>query len=112
MKRWQRLKDKRRFQEIFNQGRTWPGKLVVLKGLPNGLDYNRFGFAVGKRLGKAVLRNRIKRRLRECALQIPLRNGWDLIFVARQSVATVEFQVLKCGIRELVSKAHLLGEEA
>ena len=112
MKRWQRLKDKKRFQDIFSVGRTWPGKLVVLKGLPNDLEYNRYGFAVGKRLGKAVLRNRIKRRLRECALQIPLRTGWDLVFVARQSVATVDYQALKCGIRELVNKAHLLGEEA
>lgn len=111
MKRWQRLKDKRRFQDIFNRGQTWSGKLVILKSLPNGLEHNRFGFAVGKRLGKAVLRNRIKRRLRECVLQIPLRNGWDLVFVARQSVTTVKYDTLKCYVRELVSKARLLGDE-
>lgn len=101
---------KRQFEAIFSQGRTWSTNLVVLKGLPNGLEYSRYGFAAGKHLGKAVIRNRVKRRLRECVRYIPLKTGWDLVFVARQGITSADYPGLKQAILELVAKARLLRE--
>lgn len=111
VKRWQRLGERGRFQAVFSLGQTWSSSLVLLKGLPNGLEYTRYGFAVGKRLGNAVTRNRIKRRLREIVRQLNMKPGWDLIFVARQGTGCADYQMLNSAVRELADRARLLGEE-
>ncbi|MBI1879624.1 MAG: ribonuclease P protein component, partial [Chloroflexi bacterium] len=62
MKRQHRLRHNLDFQRVRRNGKSNASPLMVLAFLRNELDYSRFGFVVNKRLGKAVLRNRIKRR--------------------------------------------------
>ena len=111
MRREERLTGRRRFAEVYGEGKTWANKLVVLKVLPNGLEVNRYGFAVGKRLGNAVLRNRIKRLLREGARLIPVQRGWDVVFIAREAAVFADFHRLKEAEAELLKRARLLGNE-
>jgi RNase P protein component len=47
------IKD-RQFKLVYDSGRSWAGREVVVKALPNGLDITRYGFAVGRRLGKEI----------------------------------------------------------
>jgi ribonuclease P protein component len=72
MHKEERLKKNSQFAEVYSNGRSWANGLLALRTLPNGLDINRYGFSVSKRLGNAVLRNRIKRRLRQAAGLTPL----------------------------------------
>ena len=65
MKRQYRIRSNERFQEIRRGDRSVADRILVLCLLPNGLPYSRFGFSISKRIGNAVTRNRIKRRLRE-----------------------------------------------
>jgi ribonuclease P protein component len=83
-----------------------------MKATPNGLILSRYGFSVSKRVGKAVTRNRIKRLFREILRVMPLKSGWDIIFIARPAVST-EYANLKRSVEDLLSRAHLLetGEE-
>ena len=83
--------------------------LVVLRASPNSLGVNRYGFAAGKRLGSAVLRNRIKRRLREAVRQIQIKDGWDMVFIARKDAAQADYHTLKQATQELLARARLLG---
>lgn len=110
MKRWQRLKDAARFQAIFDHGQTSANRLLVLKALPNGLEFDRYAFAVGKRVGKAVVRNRIKRRLREGVARIPARAGWDMVFIARQGTASADYRMVMDAAVDALRKARLLRE--
>jgi len=81
-----------------------------MKTLPNGLEATRFGFAVGKRMGGAVVRNRVKRLLRGSLRQIPVKPGWDIIFVARSAASTAGYQQLRAASQELLGQACLLKE--
>ena len=83
MKRRHRVRSSKRFAEIRQQGRSAANELLVLYALPNELGFSRFGFSVSGRIGNAVIRNRVKRRLREAVrLQMDqIAMGWDMIWI-------------------------------
>jgi ribonuclease P protein component len=96
---------------VYNKGSSWTSNLVVMKALPNGLTFSRYGFSVGRRVGGAVVRNRVKRRLREILRLLPLAPGWDIIFIARPQAFSADFAGLKKAVHGLLSRAGLLARE-
>lgn len=66
---------------------------VAVRG--NGLPQSRFGFSVGKRVGKAVTRNRVKRRLRAIMRELPVRSGFDVVAVAHEASAAASYDELR-----------------
>ncbi len=111
MKRHARLQGRGRFSQIYREGSTWSHRLLVLKVLPNGLPESRFGFAVGKALGGAVVRNHLRRRLREIVRHTPTRPNWDAIFIARGGTVGATFPELAEAASELLGRAGLKAEE-
>lgn len=99
------------YELVYDKGSSWANKLLVIKALPNGLTLSRYGFSVSKRLGKAVIRNRAKRLLREILRLTPLAPGWDIIFIVRPSAAGAGYVELKRAVIDLLSKAQLLNRE-
>ncbi len=109
MQRRLRLTGDKRFDQIHREGRSAANQYLVIRVLPNGLDHNRFGILVGKRIGNAVARNRVKRRLREALRQAPLAPGWDAVFIARKGVEGATFQEVVHASDDLLKRAHLLS---
>jgi len=109
-----RLRANADFDRLRREGRTLLHPLLVLSILPNGLEYSRFGFAVGRRLGKAVERNRIKRRMRE-VIRVRMQKGeiaagWDVVFIARHPMREVSFHQVDEAIDLLLRRAGLMSE--
>jgi ribonuclease P protein component len=99
----------RQYALVYSQGSSWASDWLVMKALPNGLTLSRYGFSVSRRVGKAVVRNRVKRRLRQILRAAPLKAGWDIIFIARQSAAEADYAGLKSVVERLLSRAGLLA---
>lgn len=80
-----RLKKKKDFEHVFKQGRGLKEGFLSLKFIKNGLDATRFGFVVGQKVSrKAVVRNKVKRRLRILAKAKlgQMKQGIDVVIIA------------------------------
>jgi ribonuclease P protein component len=112
MERRIRLRAEADFARVRSRGRTWRDRLLTLVVLPNELPHNRYGFVVSKRVGNAVMRNLIKRRLREIMRQLDraerLPAGHDYLFIVRPVVAAVPFTTLRASAEGLLNRAKYL----
>lgn len=95
------------YARVYAEGRAWTSGLVVMRALPNGLEVSRYGFSISKRVGKAVVRNRVKRLLREILRQMPLKPGWDMVFIARPAAANADYATLRKAVIGLLTRARL-----
>jgi ribonuclease P protein component len=104
----QYLKKPGQYALVYKDGESRVDKLLVLKARANGLGLARYGFSVSRRVGGAVIRNRTKRRLREILRQLPLKAGWDLIFIARPPAANAGYSRLKEAVVLLLGQAGVI----
>ena len=108
MRGMQRLRDSRQYALVYKKGRAWANSLLVMRALPNSLGTVRCGSSVSRRVGKAVVRNRVKRLLREILRVTPLETGWDIVFSARPAAANTDYARLREAVVELLSQADLV----
>ena len=97
------------YQTIYNSGRKVHSESFVLFGLANGIEHHRLGVTVSRRIGNAVVRNRVKRRLREIFRRscdnIP--HHFDFVVNAKRQCATVSFRTLR---EEFQAAMRRMGE--
>jgi ribonuclease P protein component len=105
------LTGKTQFGLVYEKGGSWVTKEIIIRALPNKLESSRYGITVSRRVGKAVVRNKTKRRLREILRQVDLQPGWDLIIIARNPAVKVDFLTLRNSVRELLVRAGLFVGE-
>jgi ribonuclease P protein component len=96
---------------VYDKGSSWASDLIVMKALPNGLELSRYGLSVSRRVGKAVVRNRLKRQLREILRSAPFKPGRDIIFIARPRAAAASFAGLEKSVQGLLARAKILASE-
>lgn len=103
------LKKNRDFKKVYSRGKSLATYNLVLYYYPNHISENRVGFSISKKIGKAVIRNRIKRRLKEIIrLKKNLKTGYDLIFIARKPIAKRDYHQLLGDVNKLLNKAKLV----
>ena len=97
---------------VYAQGASWSNRLLVLYKRANDLEYSRFGFSVSRRTGNAVVRNRVKRALRQATrpyLDL-LCGGWDIVIIARRGMARADFWLAERALTELFASSGVLRE--
>ncbi|NLV15614.1 MAG: ribonuclease P protein component [Syntrophomonadaceae bacterium] len=94
---FQTIQKKKDFNFVYKKGRKQVGKLMVIYAVKNGLDNNRYGIIASKKVGNAVIRNRAKRRLRAfiCRNEGVIKNGFDVIIIARANIITGPFKEIE-----------------
>ncbi|MBI2850673.1 MAG: ribonuclease P protein component [Chloroflexi bacterium] len=112
MRKEERLTKPQQYASVYHKGISRASTLLVLRALPNGLTLSRFGFSVSKRVGGAVIRNHIKRLLREIVRVMPVKPGWDIVFIVRPPAATADFATLKATVETLLARNGLLESKA
>lgn len=102
-----RMKKRKMFVHVADAGTKVVCSGMVVQACPNELGVVRTGFTTTKKLGKAVVRNRIRRRLREVVRLCPKMAdmvGFDLVFIGRQATFDRPFEKLKADL------FYILGE--
>ncbi len=110
--RLSRLKQRQEFLTVAAKGGRAFSRSMVLQSYPNpllGPDEIRLGFTVTKKVGNAVVRNRVRRRLREASRNLVGehgRGGWDYVFIGRKDAFDCPFSIIERDMRYVLSRAH------
>ena len=107
MRKPHRLTGAKDFAAVRMEGRRRADRLIVLLARRNGLEFSRAGYSVGRRIGKAVVRNRVKRRMREAVGLVGVHEGWDLVLIARKDAASADFHSLSSSVTSLLERAGI-----
>ena len=104
------LKRNHIFQRLYHTGGQ-ANSYLVLYARRNRTDTNRVGITVSKKLGHAVVRNRVRRRLREVYRlnEEKFSPGWDIVVVARSKAIHGDFAKLTAAYLQLAEKAGILA---
>ena len=100
------------FRRLYRNGNQAANRYLVLYCRPNHLKENRVGITVGKKLGKAVTRNRVRRRLREIYRlhERQIARGYDLVVVSRVRARTADYHQLEAAFLSACAQLGLLTE--
>ncbi len=107
------LKQNHLFRRLYQKGKCAPGRCLVVYCRKNGLDYNRLGLTAGTKLGHAVVRNRIRRRIREAyrLSESSYALGYDIVIVARHRAAEADFREIQDCLLTQFEKLGLIRKE-
>ena len=111
-KKINKLKSKKSFQFVYGKGRTVVDPLSVFYILADQGENLKIGLAVGKKLGCAVVRNRVKRLMREVFRlhQSELKKGYHIVWVARKKLTKADLKTFERVFLRLAKRAALLQE--
>ena len=107
------LKKNSDFRRLYSKGKSVVTPYMVLYCRKSATGESRVGYTVSVKLGHAVVRNRVRRRLREIyRLNLPaLRPGWDMVIVARGRCVGAPYAKLNAAFLSACGKLSLLKEE-
>ena len=110
-----RIKNRAEFLHIQKKGQKWVSHGLIIQAIPNELGETRVGFTVTKKVDKsAVVRNRIKRRLRAAAadvLPIYAKGSHNYILVGRKLTSTRPYDTLCDDLKWCLGKLNMAAED-
>ena len=106
------LKENHLFRRLYRRGQSAANRYLVLYCRPNGSRSNRVGLTVSAKLGHAVVRNRLRRRLREIYRlhESSFRRGYDLVVVARSRSVDADYRQLEKAYLSLARRLQIFEE--
>lgn len=114
MRKALRIKKNQEFQHVFQKGTSFANRQLVIYHVNKaGQAHFRIGLSVGKRIGNAVTRNRIKRYLRQAfhELEDEIKPGIDIVIIARKPTKDLDFHTIKKSVIHLLRRERLFKEK-
>ncbi|MGL5692828.1 MAG: ribonuclease P protein component [Peptostreptococcaceae bacterium] len=108
--RTQGLKKDSDFRKVYKHGKSFANKHLVMYILNNKSEDSRIGISVSKKVGKAITRNKVRRRMKEAyRLNIDenIKKGYDIVFIARVAIKDVSYQDVEKSMKHLVRKLDM-----
>ena len=107
------LKQNHLFRRLYQKGKSASGHCLVVYCRKNGLPYNRLGLTTGTKLGHAVVRNRIRRRIREAyrLSEHTYLSGYDIVVVARHRAVDADYHEIAQCLQKQMDKLGLIRKE-
>ena len=91
----ERLRKDSDFRRVYKHGKSFANRYLVMYIMRNNLEYNRVGISVSKKVGKAIVRNKVKR--------------YDIVFIARVAINDVQYNEVNKSMKHLVNKFKLFN---
>lgn len=103
------IKNNNEYKSVYNCNDSISDYNLVLFLKKNNYGYNRFGFTAAKKIKKAVTRNFIRRRMKEIVRlnEYKLKEGYDLIFMARVNASESDYKSLEKSFNKLIKRKNL-----
>lgn len=114
MKKELRVKKNKEFQEAFQKGQSFANRQFVVYSLKKeDQDYFRIGLSVSKKIGNAVMRNQIKRYIRQAVFELSdlLLPGNDYVIIARKPTAEMDFFEVKKSLTHVFKVGKVLKKK-
>lgn len=110
MKEYERLTKNFEFKKVYKAGRRWSGPFFNMYTLKKRQNSVRLGISVSKRVGKSVVRNKAKRRIREAFRKTApsVKKGFDIVISAKPAINSVDFVKIEKELIRLLKKGRLL----
>ncbi|MGM0414419.1 MAG: ribonuclease P protein component [Bacillota bacterium] len=108
------LKKNSHFQRVYKNGSSKASKYLVVYWLDNrnNNSLNRYGITISKKIGNAVVRNKLKRRIKEILRKWDdnnyIKSGLDIVIIARKPVIDLDYHQIKKDLKKLFYKCSLI----
>lgn len=108
-----KLRKNYEFKKVYKEGRYYADKYVVIYVIKNNMGLNRIGLSVSKKVGNSVVRNRVRRRMKEIYRRFAgtTKQGYDIVFTARIGIGSVDFSVIENSMEAALKRARLQKSE-
>ena len=104
------LKKNHQFQFVYKNGKSYANKYLVMYVKENGIERNRIGISVSKKVGNSVVRHRVTRLVRESYRlhEAVFNSGLDIVVVARPNAASVGYEEIESSLLHLAKLHHMI----
>lgn len=107
-----RINHKEDYHNLYKYGKRYNGKYIIIYIKVNKLKYSRFGVVASKKVGKAVIRNRVKRQIRAIIQEInkKITGSSDMVIIAKKTIDKSNYSLIEKDFRGILGKAGLCLE--
>lgn len=108
-----RLRSNMEFKKVYSGGKNYWNRNLVLYVKKNDIGNTRVGYSITKKIGNAVVRNKIRRRMKEIyRLNFSnIKNNYDLIFIPKKNTVDISYKELESAMLHILKLANMLEDK-